>query len=52
MTVKIKWVRSHLKAVDVEEGAITYLDWVGNDWADTAAKGGANQHAVQENMVK
>ena len=42
----VRWVKSHMTAKDVEEGKITYEDWVGNAKADKTAKKGAQQHGI------
>ena len=48
----MEWVRSHQTAQDVEEGRITYKNWVGNDKADKAAKQGAAKHALPPGIEK
>ena len=30
--IHIKWVSAHLQACHVEDGTVSYIDWLGNDW--------------------
>ena len=49
--VTVAWVKGHAKMIDVQRGRTTLADKDGNDGADKLAVAGAEQHAVDSEIV-
>eukprot|EP00972_Heterocapsa_arctica_P016794 2478603-Heterocapsa_arctica.AAC.1 len=49
-TLRVKWVPSHMKEVDIAEGTITREDRDGNEEADKLATLGVNLHRVPKHL--